>query len=78
MPNSELQDVLATLKTYPNYTTYIEISPILYNFFKQKAQEISNFNIDTCPETLYGCPVFVNNELKNYEYRITRKENSNE
>lgn len=76
MPNNELQDVLATLKTYPNYTTYIEISPILYNFFKQKAQEVSKFNIDTYPET--GCPVFVNNELKNYEYRITRKENSNE
>ena len=78
MPNNELQDVLATLKFYPNYTTYIEISPILYNFLKQKAQEVSKFNIDTYPETLYGCPVFVNNELKNYEYRITRKENSNE
>ena len=24
MPNNELQDVLATLKTYPNYTTYID------------------------------------------------------
>ena len=78
MLNSEidsLQDVLAILNNYNNYTTYIEVSPALYVYLRQQVQSINNFNIDAYPETLYGCEVFVNNELKNYEYRITRKEN---
>ena len=78
MPNSEmdsLQEILAILKNYNNYTTYIEISPALYVYLRQQVQSINNFNIDVYPETLYGCKVFVNSELKNYEYRITRKEN---
>ena len=79
MPNSEidsLQDVLAILNNYNNYTTYIEVSPALYVYIKQQVQSINNFNIDAYPETLYGCEVFVNSELKNYEYRIIRKDNN--
>ena len=78
MLNSEidsLQDVLAILNNYNNYTTYIEVSPALYVYLRQQVQSINNFNIDAYPETLYGCKVFVNSELKNYEYRIIRKEN---
>lgn len=79
MLNSEmdsLQDVLAILNNYNNYITYIEVSPILYAFLKKEVQLINNFNTNTCHETLYGCKIVVNNELKNYEYKIIRKENS--
>lgn len=79
MLNSEidsLQDVLAILNNYNNYTTYIEVSPALYVYLRQQVQSINNFNIDAYPETLCGCKVFVNSELKNYEYRIIRKENN--
>ena len=78
MLNSELdslQGVLTILNNYNNYTTYIEVSPALYVYLRRQAQSINNFNIDVYPETLYGCKIFVNNELKNYEYRLTRKEN---
>lgn len=78
MLNSEidsLQDVLVILNNYNNYTTYIEVSPALYIYLRQQVQSINNFNIDVYPETLHGCKVFVNSELKNYEYRIIRKEN---
>ena len=78
MLNSEidsLQDVLAILNNYNNYTTYIEVSPALYIYLRQQVQSINNFNIDAYPEKLCGCKVFVNSELKNYEYRIIRKEN---
>ena len=78
MQNNEidsLQDVLAILNNYNNYTTYIEVSPALYVYLRQQVQSINNFNIDAYPETLCGCKVFVNSELKNYKYRIIRKEN---
>ena len=70
-----LQDVLTILNNYNNYITYIEVSPALYIYLRQQVQSINNFNIDAYPETLHGCKVFVNSELKNYEYRIIRKEN---
>lgn len=78
MQNSEmdsLQDVLAILNNHNNYTTYIEVSPALYVYLRQQAQSINKFNIDIYPETLYGCEIFVNSELKNYDYKIIRKEN---
>lgn len=78
MLNSDLdiiQDIVAICNNFDNYTTYIEVSPALYVYLRQQAQSINNFNIDAYPETLYGCQVFVNSELKNYDYRITRKEN---
>ena len=78
MQNNEmnsLQNVLAILNNHNNYTTYIEVSPALYVYLRQQVQSINNFNIAGCPETLYGCKVFVNSELKNYDYRIIRKEN---
>jgi len=79
MLNSEidyLQDILAILNNYNNYTTYIEVSPALYVYLRQQVQSVNNFNIDVYPETFYGCQVFVNNELKGYEYKIVRKENN--
>ena len=81
MLNSEigsLQEVLAILKNYNNYIIYIEVSPDLYIYLKQQAQSINNFDINAYPETLCGCKIFVNSEFKNYEYRITRKENDYE
>lgn len=70
-----LKDVLAILNNYNNYTTYIEVSFNLYIYLRQQAQLIKNSNIDIYPKTFYGCEIFVNSELKNYDYRITRKEN---
>ena len=47
MLNSELnslQDVLAILNNYNNYTTYIEVSPALYVYLRQQVQSIEDRN----------------------------------
>ena len=82
MLNSEidsLQEVLAILKNYNNYTTYIEVSPDLYTYLRLQCKTIaSTFNKDAYPETLFGCRIFLNPELEKFEYKITRKENGYE
>ena len=83
MLNNELdslQDIIALMKRF-DYTVYIEVSPFLYLYLKQRAQSIKDFYIDATfdmkvyPETFYGCEIFVNSSLKGFEYRLTRKEN---
>lgn len=79
MLNSEinsLQEVLAILNNYNNYITYIEVSPALYTYLKQEVQQIYSFNANQYkyPETLYGCKIFLNPELEDYDYNIIRKE----
>ena len=71
---NSLQDVLAILKNYDNYETYIEVSPELYIYLRQQCEQIDYFNKDILPETLYGCKILLNLELKGYEYNIVRKE----
>lgn len=82
MINSELnslEEVIAILKNYNNYTTYIEVSPDLYTYLRLQCKTIApTFNKDTYPETLFGCRIFLNPELEKFEYRITRKENDYE
>lgn len=82
MLNSEidsLQEVIAILKNYNNYTTYIEVSPDLYTYLRLQCKTIApTFNKDVYPETLFGCRIFLNPELEKFEYRITRKENGYE
>ena len=71
---NSLQNALAVLNNYNNYETYIEVSPLLYIFLRQEVQQISNFDINKYPETLYGCKIFLNPELEDYDYNIIRKE----
>ena len=81
MPSSELENLLKVLSTFQksnHYTTYIEVSTKFYVYLRQQAQRIRKFDISAYPETLCGYEVFLNNELKNYEYRITRRGNDNE
>lgn len=80
MLNSDLdtiQDIAAICNNFDNYTTYIEVSPLLYmylqNYYENANSIYDNNNNEL--QSLYGCRVFVNSELKNYDYRITRKEN---
>lgn len=77
MLNSEinsLQEVLAILNNYNNYITYIEVSPALYIYLKQEIQQVDSFDTNKYPETLYGCKIFLNPELEDYDYNIIRKE----
>ena len=82
MINSELnslEEVITILKNYNNYTTYIEVSPDLYTYLRLQCKTVAPiFDKDAYPETLFGCRIFLNPELKNFEYRITRKENDYE
>ena len=77
-----LQEVLSLLNNYNNYTTYIEVSPLLYIYFRQKYKQSSlifaNKEYPKYPETLCGCKIFINMELDRYDYNIIRKENSYE
>lgn len=81
MPNSSLdtiRKIVAICDNFDNYTTYIEISPLLYMYLQSYYEDtnlIYNNNNNNELQSLYGCQAFVNSELKNYDYRITRKEN---
>ena len=73
---NSLQKATAILNNYNNYETYIEVSPLLYIYLKQEVQQIYSFNTNQYkyPETLYGCKIFLNPELEDYDYNIIRKE----
>ena len=82
MPNSEfetLQDILSHMKYSTIYNTSIEVSPLLYNYLKNKYETA----IEICqlkdafpyPQTLYGYPIEINIYLKGLDYTIVRKEN---
>lgn len=76
---NNLEEVIAMLRNYNNYTTYIEVSPDLYTYLRLQCKTIApTFDKDAYPETLYGCRIFLNPELKRYEYKIIRKENDYE
>ena len=69
-----LQNVLAVLNNYNHYETYIEVSPLLYIYLRQQSERLDNFYVTEYPETLYGCKIFLNPELEDYDYNIIRKE----
>ena len=71
---SSLAEVAAILNNDNNYETYIEVSPALYIYLKQQSKRLDNFYVTEYPETLYGCRIFLNPELEDYDYNIIRKE----
>lgn len=79
MQNSEidiLQEVLSVLNI-KNYSVLIAVSPYLYNYLSNSAKRISTEDNDDDNNKINyfcSCSIFVDKTLKNYEYKIVRKE----
>lgn len=77
MQNSEidiLQEVLSVLNI-KNYSVLIAVSSYLYDYLSNSVKRISTEDNDNNKINYFcSCQIFVDKTLKNYEYKIVRKE----
>ena len=71
--SDSIQEALFSLPRTENIG--VEVSRELYFYLKYK---LNNYIIikreEKYPDTLYNCPIVINPKLKDYEYKIIRKE----
>lgn len=79
MQNNEidnLQEILALARlSAKNYFVAIAVSPYLYNYISNSIKNIDvQDNYINKINYFCGCQIFIDKTLKNYEYKIVRKE----
>lgn len=79
MQNNEinnLQEILALARlSAKNYSVLIAVSPYLYDYLSSSIKniDIQNNSINKI-NYFCNCQIFIDKTLKNYEYKIVRKE----
>lgn len=78
MQNNEidiLKEILTRLNTTKNYSVSFAVSPYLYNYISNSIKDIvKHDNYNNKINYFYSCQIFMDKTLKNYEYKIIRKE----
>ena len=77
MQNNEidiLEEILTRLNT-KNYSVFFAVSPYLYNYISNSIKDIAiHDNYNNKINYFCNCQIFIDKTLKNYEYKIIRKE----
>ena len=77
MQNNEidiLEEILTRLNT-KNYSFSFAVSPYLYNYISNSTKDIAiHDNYNNKINYFCNCQIFIDKTLKNYEYKIIRKE----